>query len=273
MVLPEVTSWAMELVPRLGTVARLYLPGAPLDGRRRELLSAVVAGARGVPAVADLHMAWLDVLGPADLDDLDDEIFAWAADAAQDCSVISDGPGLPVEESVGRALAAALVHGVVVALTVTHARRLGARMAGREPRRVAAMAGDLVGCGVGAPATVPVLVAAGLVREFGRLVPAPPSIVVDPEPNLLSHLLADAVPAWLGGVGGRLLAATLPVEVPVAWRSGNSGATVRVGRGRVQVENGVADDAWALFDGDVDSLVRAGSRTLAREVRASRLGR
>ena len=53
------------------------------------------------------------------------------------------------------------------------------------------------------------------------------------------------------------------------WQSGRSGSTVRVGRGRVQVENGLAPDAWAMFDGDVDSLVRAGSRTLAREVRAA----
>jgi len=37
----------------------------------------------------------------------------------------------------------------------------------------------------------------------------------------------------------------------------------------VQIENGLATDAWALIDGDVDSLVRAGSRTLSREVRAA----
>ncbi len=273
MELTEFVRWTADLVPRAGTIARLYLPGAAVDARRRELLAAAVANARGVAAVADIHLAWAEVLGPADLDDLDDEVFAWAAGASSDRGLIAQGPGLPVDDGVARMLAAAVVHGVVVALTVGHAQSLGKRVTGRAPRQVGGAISDLAACGLGAPATVPLLMAAGMVWSFGRLVPAPPSVVVDPEPNLLSHLLADAVPAWLGGVGGRVLAAALPVEVPVAWRSGHSGATVRVGRGRVQVENGVAADAWALFDGDVDSLVRAGSRTLAREVRASHLDR
>lgn len=266
----ELTSWALRLVPRLGSVARLYLPGAPLDARRRELLAAVVSGARGAPALADLHAGWLDVLGPADLDDVDDEVFAWAARVAT--SPWPDGledPDLPVDDSVRHALSAAVTHGVVVALTVRRAQSAVDRLRGRRPLTLSGLGSDVLGAVVGAPVAVPLAAAAGAVAVVGRVLPDPATLVVDPEPNLLTQLLADALPAWLGGVWGRVLVAALPVEVPVAWRSGRTGATVRVGRGLVQVENGLAADAWALFDGDVDSLVRAGSRTLTREVRAA----
>lgn len=266
----ELTSWALRLVPRLGSVARLYLPGAPLDARRRELLAVVVAGARGVPALADLHAGWLEVLGPAELDDVDDEVLAWAARAAATPS--PDGlehPDLPVDDAVRHALSAAVIHGVVVALTVQRAQSAVDRLRGRLPFTLSGLGADVLGAVVGAPVAVPLAAAAGAVSVVGRVLPDPATLVVDPEPNLLTQLLADALPAWLGGVWGRLSVAALPVEVPVAWRSGRTGATVRVGRGLVRVENGLAADAWALFDGDVDSLVRAGSRTLAREVRAA----
>ncbi len=266
----ELTSWALRLVPRLGSVARLYLPGAPLDARRRELLAAVVSGARGAPALADLHAGWLEVLGPAELDDVDDEVFAWAARAA--ATPWPDGlddADLPVDDSVRHALSAAVTHGVVVALTVQRAQSAVDRLRGRRPFTLTGLGSDVLGAVVGAPVAVPLAAAAGAVSVVGRVLPDPATLIVDAEPNLLTQLLADALPAWLGGVWGRLLVAALPVEVPVAWRSGRTGATVRVGRGFVQVENGLAADAWALFDGDVDSLVRVGSRTLAREVRAA----
>jgi hypothetical protein len=266
----ELTAWALRLVPQLGSVVRLYLPGAPFDARRREVLAAVVAGARGVPGLADLHAGWLEVLGPAELDDVDDEVFAWAARAAATpWSESMVALELPVDDAVRHALSAGVVHGVVVALTVQRAQSAVDRLVGRRPFSLRGLGSDVVGAVVGAPVAVPLAAAAGAVSLVGRLLPDPATVLVDPEPNLLTQLLADALPGWIGGVWGRVLVSMLPVEVPVAWRSGCTGSTVRVGRGVVQVENGLAADAWALFDGDVDSLVRAGSRTLAREVRAA----
>ena len=58
----------------------------------------------------------------------------------------------------------------------------------------------------------------------------------------------------------------------MAVRSGLTGATVRVGRGRVQVVNGIAEDIWAIFDGEIDALLRAGSSALSRELIAVHLG-
>ena len=56
MELTEFVRWTADLVPRAGTIARLYLPGAAVDARRRELLTAAVANARGVAAMADIHL-------------------------------------------------------------------------------------------------------------------------------------------------------------------------------------------------------------------------
>ncbi|MCB0988056.1 MAG: hypothetical protein KDB09_09840 [Acidimicrobiales bacterium] len=263
-------AWARYLVPRAGAAVRLYLPGAALDARRRELVGAVVSGALAEPSLVGLHTRWLEVLGPADLDDLDDELFAWATrSVARSRPAVDDPAPPPVEPAVLGAVDTAVAHAAVVALTARHGRSAVDRLIGRRPRKVLDLGADALACVLGAPATLPLLAAAGVVSAFGRLVPDQPRLVVDPDPNLLTQLLADSMPAWLGGVGGRMLVANLPVEVPVAWRSGSTGATLRVGRGVVQIENGLAADAWALIDGDVDSLVRVGSRTLAREVRAA----
>ncbi len=267
---PDFLTWGRRLVPQVATVTRLYLPGSPLDARRRELVAAVVAGTCRAPLLADLHRSWLDFLGPAELDDVDDEVLIWAVQSV----TTPRGEPLPelpagLDARVHDALGAAVAHGVVAALTVHHARSAVARLLGQKSRSLPGLAADLATVGLGAPTVLPVVGAATAISALGRLVPAPAEVHVDHDPNLLAQLLADAMPSWLGGVGARILVALLPVEVPVAWRSGRSGATVRVGRGRVVVHNGLADDAWAVLDGDVDSLVRAGSQTLAREMRAA----
>jgi hypothetical protein len=212
----------------------------------------------------------LDFLGPAELDDVDDEIFRWAV-AAVESSSTGDLPPLPagLDRSVGDALAAAVAHGVVSAIAVHGARSAAMRVLGRRPRSVQGLAADVFTSAMAAPAVVPVAVAAGALSVLGRIVPEAAELEVEAEPNLLAQLLADALPAWLGGAWARILVSALPVEVPMSWRSGATGATVRVGRGRVRVHNGLAEDAWALFDGDVDNLVRAGSHRIAREMRAA----
>lgn len=270
----DLFSWGRRLVPQAVTAARLYLPGAPLDARRRELLAAVVAGACENQTLTGLHVSWLDFLGPAELDDVDDEIFAWAV-AAVGTPPGAALPPLPAGLDPARraALTAAVAHGVVSAIALHRAQSAAERLIGRRPRSLAGFAGDVVAAGLSAPTVVPVAAAAGMLSVLGRVVPAPAELHVDADPNLLTQLLADAMPAWLGGVWGRILVAMLPVEVPLSWSSGQTGSTVRVARGRVVVHNGLAEDAWAHFDGDIDSLVRAGSQTLAREMRAAHADR
>lgn len=263
--------WVAALVPRMGTVVRCHLPGAPVDARRRELVSAEVAGAAGSAALARIHAEWHDLLGPAELTELDDEILVWVVGAVAEIGVL-DGTGLPdeVTPAARRAVAALVAHGVVAAATADRAASLADRVAGRRSRAPLAVAADLAACAVGAPLTLPATAVGALVGVIGRLAPAPATVEVDADPNLLSQLLAETLPTWLGSAWGRTLVARLPVEVPVAVRSGLSGATVRVGRGRVRVVNGIAEDVWALFDGEIDALVRAGSHHLTRELRAAR---
>ncbi len=264
----DLGTWGRRLAADATTVVRLYLPGAPIDARRRELVAAVVATACRADVLADVHVAWLDLLGPAELDDVDDEVFRWVA------AVVDSAPGaeLPpppegLDGSVRGALVATVAHGVVSAVAVRRAQSAASRLLGRLPFSPRALAGDVVAAALAAPALIPVVAGAGVVSVVGRIVPDAAEMEVDPDPNLLAQLLADSMPAWIGGAWARVLVALLPVEVPMSWRSGATGATVRVGRGRVQVENGLAEDAWALFDGDVDNLVRAGSHRIARELR------
>ncbi len=263
--------WLAAAAPRLATVARAHLPGAPLDARRRELVAAVVADAAGSPALARLHAGWHDVLGPAELDEVDDELLAWVSDAVERAPRL-DPATLPtsVTPEVRRAVVALVAHGVVAAATVARATSFVDRVAGRRPRHPRDAFGDLAAVAVGLPLTAPSAVLGAAFGVLGRLAPPATPIEVDGDPNLLAQLLAEILPTWLGSAWGRTLVARLPVEVPVAVRSGLTGATVRVGRGRVSVRNGVTDDVWALFDGEIDALLRAGSHSLSRELRAAR---
>jgi len=266
--------WYLALVPRLATVARCYLPGAPIDARRRELVSAVVAGASGNPGLAQIHADWHDVLGPAELTELDDEVLSWVVTAV---AAVPDlvGDGLPDEVSAQtrRAVAALVAHGVVAAATFDRAGSLGSRLLGRTSRDPLQVLGDLAACAAGIPVALPSAAVGAVLGTFGKLAPAAVPVQLDPDPNLLAQLLAETLPTWLGSAWGRTLVARLPVEVPVAVRSGLTGATVRLGKGRVLVVNGLDDDIWALFDGDVDALLRAGSHSLTRELRSARLRR
>lgn len=266
--------WFAALVPRLGTVVRCHLPGGPVDARRRELVSAVVAGAAGSGPLARIHADWHDVLGPAELTEVDDEILSWVVAA------VTTNPGFGDEQlpdevtpAVRRALAALVAHGVVAAATAGHAGALAGRMSGQLPRSPRAALGDLAALVVGVPVTLPPVAFGAALGLLGRLAPAPTPVEVGADPNLLTQLLAETLPTWLGSAWGRTLVARLPVEVPVAVRSGLTGATVRVGRGRVRVANGIGEDIWAIFDGEIDALLRAGSSSLSRELRSARLRR
>lgn len=268
---PSFPAWLLALAPRLGTVVRCHLPGAPIDARRRELVSAVVADAAGSPLMARLHADWHEVLGPAELTETDDEVLSWVVAAVTRTPVL-DGTDLPdVDERTRRAVGALVAHGVVASATLGHLESLGDQVRGRRARSPMTMLGDLAACAVGLPLTVPSAAAGAVLGVVGRLAPPAVPIEVEPDPNLLSQLLAETLPTWLGSAWGRTLVARLPVEVPIAVRSGRSGATVRIGAGRVRVGDGIADDAWALFDGDIDALVRAGSHHLGRELRAAGL--
>jgi hypothetical protein len=121
----------------------------------------------------------------------------------------------------------------------------------------------------------PVLATAGAMRLATRLAPPMPAIE-EPEgddANLLVHLLARTVPAYLANAGVRLALLRLPVVVSIGVRTGRSAATLRIGRGRVEVANGVGSDALVVLEGDVEPLLQVATGSLVRELAGLRLKR
>lgn len=266
--------WMVALAPRLGTVVRCHLPGGPLNARRRELVSQAVAESLGSASLAQVHAEWQRLLGPADLGDVDDDVLGWVGAVARARHPNIDLDGLPRELSpdAQAAIGALVAHGVVAAATLERGGSLLSQLRAPSSLRPRQAASDLAAMAVGLPVAAPPVALGVVVARLGRLAPPELIVEVDAEANLLTQLLAEVLPNWLGSAWGRTLVAHLPVEVPVAVRAGQTGSTVRIGRGALRVVDGLDDDAWALFDGDVDALVRAGSDGLSREVRSARLG-
>jgi hypothetical protein len=125
---------------------------------------------------------------------------------------------------------------------------------------------DVVAVAAGAP-MLGTSLAAGLLFELcNRLAPAAARAQAPDDATLLAHVLADAAPTYLGNALVRALALRSPWPLAVGVRSGQSAATVRVGRGEVVVANGLESDVVAVLDGDVDLLIEAASGTLLNEV-------
>ena len=91
------------------------------------------------------------------------------------------------------------------------------------------------------------------------------------EANLLAHLLAEAVPSYLSNAASRLVLLGLPITVAVAVRAGRTTATLRLGRGRVEVANGVASDALLVLEGDVEPLLRLATGSVLRQIGSVRV--
>ena len=197
---------------------------------------------------------------------------AWAT------SVVLVGPGAideaaPTEVTDQQAglVRAVVAHAAAAAATVHAVGVVADRLRGRSGPRRPPSSSQLASAAAAGVLALPTTIAGSAFGALGRILPAAPTVAVEAEPNLMAQLLAEVLPTWLGSPFGRTFVAALPVSVPLAVSTGASGATVWVGRGRVTILNGVDDTAWATFDGEVDSLVRAASQNLNRELRADRL--
>ena len=259
--------WVVELLRLTPQLVRTHLPGSPLSPRARERLLVTVAEENGVASIAWVHGGWERYHGEVAPEEADDAVLDWARGSAR--------AGEPLDPTPLRAvLPAAAVDAVQVTVARAElASQVGAsaealvdRARGRRPL-LPGLARDLVRVGVGGPLTLSV---GAIGMTFGvveRLVPAVPHVdVVDDEPNLLVHVLAASLPAWLTGVRPRLAVLGVPVDVVIAVRSGRSSATVRFGRGRISVANGVQPDAWVLLDGDGELLMRVAASALVHEL-------
>jgi hypothetical protein len=132
---------------------------------------------------------------------------------------------------------------------------------------------EIVAAAAMVPLALPLMGLGAARQALRQLVPPPPTLdtPAPDEANLLVHLLTEVAAPLVGTVPVRLAVGALPVAVTIGLRSGRSGATVTIGRGRVELRNGVSPDAVLVVDGGVETLLRAASGSLDRELRAIRV--
>jgi AhpD family alkylhydroperoxidase len=261
--------WAVELVRNLPTVLRTYGPGRSLDPRGRERVILAVTEVNGCRYCAWIHGAWQDFLGEADVDNAEEAVLAYARACAEAARPLDPSALLDVLPAAAVAEVRATVAQIEVANLVGNTvDGLLARFTRKRPFSPLGIAREAATVAVALPVAVPMVSVAAVMRAVDRAAPALPEVVM-PEPgeaNLLAHLLAQAAPAWLGNAAVRLAVLGLPFSLTVALRAGRTAATVRIGKGAIAVENGVASDAVALIEGDVEPLLRLATGSILRQL-------
>jgi hypothetical protein len=127
--------------------------------------------------------------------------------------------------------------------------------------------------GAAVPLAIPMLAVGAALKAVERIGPPMPDIDMPPkgEANLLVHLLVAAIPTYLANAAVRLAILRLPFDIAFGLKAGRTTATVRVGRHGVSVENGIAADALAVVEGEVEPLLKLASGNVVGELRKLRL--
>lgn len=251
--------WLLELARTLPGLIDSYLPGRGLDGPTRERLMLAVTEVNGCRYCAWIHGPWQDLLGDSSSTDLTETMETWARACAEAGHPVEPGP--LADRLPGGALQAAraTVAQIQIANLVGNTvDGLLARVTRKRSLDPVAAAGELILVAAALPIAVPMVAAGAALRFAGRVVPPMPvpTTPASGEANLLAHLLAEALPRLLRHGAARLAVIGAPMEVAVGVQAGRTEATVRVGRGRLAVENGIAPDSLVVLGGDVDALLR-----------------
>jgi hypothetical protein len=128
--------------------------------------------------------------------------------------------------------------------------------------------GSLVERTAALPVLLPTAAIAGALRVAVRLAPSVP----DPElpraqdANLVVHLLAAALPSYLGNALVRSVLLWNPLVLSVAIRMEGTGATMRIGQGRVQILSGVRDDAMVVVEDGLEPLLHVAAGSILRQL-------
>ena len=266
--------WAAELARVLPIVLRTYIPGRALDPRKRERVILAVTEVNGCRYCAWIHGSWQDFLGETGDDPADEGVLAYARACAEAGRPLDPSPlGEVMPPAAVQEVRATVAQIEVANLVGNTVDGLLARLTRKRPLDPVAAARELATVAAAVPVAVPMLGAAAVMRAVGQLAPALPPVTMPPpgEANLLVHLLAEALPAWLANAAVRTAVLGLPFTVSVSVKAGRTAATLRVGRGRVAVENGVSGDALLLVEGDVEPLLRLASGSIVRQLAAVRI--
>ena len=268
--------WLIELARTAPGLVRSYLPGSPVGARARERVLLAVDEAESSRWSAWVHDAWADYLGdgvdePAELDGV-------LLDFARACTLAGrplDATPLALHLSPDAvaAVRATVAHLGAAGIVGRRADALLDRVLRRRPMQPAAAVAEALTVAVALPLAAPLVAAAAAKRVATRLAPPMPAVASDDDANLLVHLLARTVPAYLAHAGVRLAALRLPLPVSIGVRTGRSEATVRIGRGRVEVVEGIVPEALLVLEGDVEPLLQVATGSLVRELSGIRLRR
>jgi AhpD family alkylhydroperoxidase len=262
--------WLAEVVTTLPGLVRSYGPGGALDPRTREQIILAVTEVNGCRYCAWIHGSWQEFLGNADhIADAEQALLAYARACAE------AGRPLPADDLIGvlppaavRAVRATVAQIEVSNLVGNTVDGLLARLARKRPLSPIAFAREAATIAAAVPIAIPLLATAGAMRVAARIAPPLPEVEMPPagEANLLVHLLAAAAPAYLSNAVVRLALLGLPRPVAVGIRAGRTAATVRIGRGAIEVENGISRDTVVVVEGEVEPLLQLATGSIVREL-------
>lgn len=259
-------AWAVEGIVTAPAGLRTLVPGAPVPAALREDVLVATARAEGAAGVAWVHSEWRAYAGTTP----DGDVRLALAAHAERCAragrpVPPDELAEVLPERAVRGVRAVVARGRVEAEVEARTRRV--LVALRDRRPTADLVVDLPLAAVGLAAAAPALATGIALGAVARVAPSVPEVAGadDPEVGLLGALAAEAVPVLLGNAVVRAVVLGSPVVIAVGLRSGGQGATVRVGRGRAEVADGVAPDVLVVLQGDVEPLVRLATGIVLRE--------
>lgn len=263
-------AWTAELLSVPVGLVEAYLPGsAGVNARTREQLILAVTEVNGCRYSAWVHGAWQEFLGRRDPDELLGPLFDYAR-ACAEAGVPLDTTTLDAvyPPAMVRSVRATVARAELANLVGNSFDDLFAQVIGRRTWSPLGLVNDAVAVTASIPLVAPTVVLAGAMKVVSRLAPKLPAIELPPasEANLVVHLLAEAAPTYLGHVFVRTSLVWSPVPVAIAFRMEGLSATIRIGRGKVAIDNGVDPSALLIVDGGIEPLLQTVAGSILRDL-------
>lgn len=265
--------WAGELARTVRGLAGSYLDRRALDPRTRERVILAVTEVNGCRYCAWIHGSWADFLGDAGEVEADEAVLAYARACAGAGRPLDPAPLAEVLPPAAiRAVRATVAQIEVANLVGNTVDGLLARLTRKRPFDLRRTVEEAVAVAAAVPVAVPMLAAAAAMRAVTAAAPDSVDVEVPPagDANLLVHVIAETVRPALANAAVRAAVGALP-PLAVALRAGRTPATIRIGRGRVSIENGISPGAHVVVEGDVGPMLRLASGALVRSAGAVRI--
>jgi hypothetical protein len=262
--------WVAELSRMAPGLIEAHLPGAGgIDARTREQLIVTVADANGCRFLGWVHGAWQEYLGPSGGEEEIQPLLDFAL-ASADAGLPLDATVLDAiyPQSVVRSTRATVARAQVGSVLANAAGELAGHLLSRRPAGPVQVAGQVVAVGLAFPVLLPVAFVAGALKAAVRIAPPvpEPELPPDEQANLVVHLLAEALPTYLGHAVVRTVLLWNPVVLALGVRAEGTGATMRIGQGRVSIVNGIRPDALLVVEGTIEPLLHLAAGSIVRQL-------